>query len=481
VPPTSTARITLPDRYRIVRHIANGGMAGVWEATDELLRRSVAVKVLAAHLSEDDRARLRFEREARAAAALSSHPNVVTIYDVGEHDGRVFMVMELMPGGTVADRLRAGRTIADETALRWLREAAAALDAAHDQGVVHRDIKPGNLLLDDRDRLAIADFGIARLALEDQLTATGQVLGTASYISPEQAVGEPATAASDRYALAVVAFELLTGSRPFKAEHFAAQARAHVEDEPPLATERDPSLPRGVDAVLDRGLAKDPGDRWPSAGAMVAALDRAMGESRPATEPTRPITPAPPVTTQRAGGGHWPWVLAGVAALVVLAVAGAVLLSDGDGGGQEPQSAQPTTTATATATAERTPEPTPERTPEPTPEKTAEPTPEATQEPPAGGTDLDRAADLQLQGYNARVAGNYEQALALSTQALEACGDTQQLSPCGYALYEVGAALNALGRPDEAIPYLQQRLDQYGPNKDVEKELKAAEKAAKQG
>jgi serine/threonine-protein kinase len=478
VPPTSTARITLPDRYRIVRHIANGGMAGVWEATDELLGRSVAVKVLASHLSEDDRARLRFEREARAAAGLSSHPNVVTIYDVGEYDGRAFMVMELMPGGTVADRLRAGRAIADETALRWLREAAAALDAAHDQGVVHRDIKPGNLLLDDHDRLAIADFGIARLALEDQLTATGQVLGTASYISPEQAVGEAATAASDRYALAVVAFELLTGSRPFKAEHFAAQARAHVEDDPPLATERDPSLPRGVDAVLDRGLAKNPDDRWPSAGAMVAALDRAMGESRPATEPTRPITPVPPVAARRAGGSPWPWVLAGVAALVVLAVAGAVLLSGDD----EPTSnAQPTATATATATAERTPEPTPERTAEPTPEKTPEPTPEPTQEPPAGGTDLDRAADLQLQGYNARRAGDYDQALALSTQALEACGDTQQLSPCGYALYEVGAALNALGRPDEAIPYLQQRLDQYGPNKDVEKELKAAEKAAKQG
>jgi serine/threonine-protein kinase len=473
VPPTSTARITLPDRYRIVRHIANGGMAGVWEATDQLLGRSVAVKVLASHLSEDDRARLRFEREARAAAVLSSHPNVVTIYDVGEHDGRAFMVMELMPGGTVADRLRAGRTIADETALRWLREAAAALDAAHDQGIVHRDIKPGNLLLDDRDRLAIADFGIARLALEDQLTATGQVLGTASYISPEQAVGEPATAASDRYALAVVAFELLTGSRPFAAEHFAAQARAHVEDRPPLATERDPSLPRGVDEVLDRGLAKDPGDRWPSAGAMVAALDRAMGESRPVTEPTRAIPPAPPPTAQRTGGSPWPWVLAGLAALVVLAVAGAVLLS-GDGGGEEPRAQA---TATATATAERTPEKT--QTPEPTPKATETPEPEPTETPeppPSGGTDLDRAADLQLQGYNARRAGDYDQALTLSQQALEACGDTVQLSPCGYALYEVGAALNALGRHDEAIPYLEQRLDQYGPNKEVEKELKAARK-----
>ena len=152
-----------------------------------------------------------------------------------------------------------------QTALRWLREAAAALDTADDAGVVHRDIKPGNLLLDEHERLAVADFGIARLAWEDQLTATGQVLGTAAYLSPEQAMGEAATAASDRYALAVVAYELLTGSRPFEAEHFAAQARAHVEDPPPPASSRAPELSRAVDAVLERGLAKEPGDRWPSA------------------------------------------------------------------------------------------------------------------------------------------------------------------------------------------------------------------------
>jgi serine/threonine-protein kinase len=166
-------------------------------------------------------------------------------------------------------------------------------------------------------------------------------------------------------------------------------------------------------------------------------------------------------------------VLAGLAALVVLAVAGAVLLS-GDGGGEEPRAQA---TATATATAERTPEKT--QTPEPTPKATETPEPEPTETPeppPSGGTDLDRAADLQLQGYNARRAGDYDQALTLSQQALEACGDTVQLSPCGYALYEVGAALNALGRHDEAIPYLEQRLDQYGPNKEVEKELKAARK-----
>jgi len=482
VPPASTARITLPDRYRVVRHIATGGMAGVWEAHDEVLGRAVAVKVLASHLSEDERARRRFEREARAAAGLSSHPHVVTIYDVGEHDGRAFMVMELMRGGTVGERLKAGRAIADETALRWLREAAGALDAAHEAGVVHRDIKPGNLLLDERDRLAIADFGIARLAMEDQLTATGQVLGTASYISPEQAVGEPATPSSDRYALAVVAFELLTGEKPFRGEHFAAQARAHVEDEPPLATERDPSLPRGVDAVLDRGMAKAPADRWDSATAMVAALDRAMGSARPATEPTRVVAPPPgPPPVRRSGGAAW--LLAGLAGLILIAVLGYLRLSGGDGGGEEPR-AGGQATPTATPTAERTPEATREATPSPTAEPTQEATPEptATSTPePTGGTDLERAAQLQVQGFNARRAGNYEQALALSQQALEACGDRRALSPCGFALFEVGAALNALGRPDEAIPYLERRLEQYGDNEsgEVKRELKAAEKAGK--
>src|SRR4051794_31099077 len=288
MPPATPASISLPDRYRVVRHLANGGMASVWEAHDELLDRDVAVKLLASHLGEDERARRRFQREARAAAGLSSHPHVVTIYDVGEHRNRVFMVMEIMRGGTLGDRLRSGKKIPHETALRWLREAAGALDAAHEAGVVHRDIKPGNLLLDHHDRLAVADFGIARVAWEDQLTATGQVLGTAAYLSPEQAMGEAATPATDRYALAVVAYELLTGSRPFEAEHFAAQARAHVEDPVPPASERAPGLSRAVDAVLERGLAKDPADRWDTATDFVDALARTLTAEE--TAPTRPQT-----------------------------------------------------------------------------------------------------------------------------------------------------------------------------------------------
>ena len=236
------SQIELPERYRVARHIANGGMASVWEAEDLLLGRVVAVKVLGAHFAADAVARARFQREARTAAQVSAHPHVVTIYDIGEHGDDAFIVMEHFSGGTVADRLRAarenGRPVDRETALRWLRDAAAGLDAAHAAGIVHRDVKPANLLLDAQDRLAVADFGIARLADDTQMTQTGQVLGTAAYLSPEQATGQPATPASDRYALAVVAYELLSGARPFEATPPVAQLRQHAEEAPPRVRSR---------------------------------------------------------------------------------------------------------------------------------------------------------------------------------------------------------------------------------------------------
>src|ERR687898_385528 len=165
MPSVSPDRISLPDRYRVVRHLANGGMASVWEAHDELLDRDVAVKLLASHLGEDERARRRFAREARAAAGLSSHPNVVTIYDVAELEGQSFIVMELLRGGTVADKLRAGEDIGHPLALRWLEEAGSALDAAHEAGIVHRDVKPANMLLDTQRTSSAGTGDKARLAI----------------------------------------------------------------------------------------------------------------------------------------------------------------------------------------------------------------------------------------------------------------------------------------------------------------------------
>ncbi|MEY2516372.1 MAG: eukaryotic-like serine/threonine-protein kinase [bacterium] len=284
------SQIQLPERYRVARHIASGGMASVWEAEDLLLGRVVAVKVLAAQYAADPGARARFQREARTAAQVSDQSHVVTIYDIGEHGDDAFIVMEYFAGGTVADRLRAAakddEPIDHETALRWLREAAAGLDVAHAAGIVHRDVKPANLLLDAQGRLAVADFGIARLADDTGMTQTGQVLGTAAYISPEQALGLPATDASDRYALAVVAYELLTGSRPFRGGPPTAQALAHAESDPPRPSHAAPELPRALDAVLLRGLAKDPAERPATASELVASIERAL-EVDAGIDPTR--------------------------------------------------------------------------------------------------------------------------------------------------------------------------------------------------
>ena len=289
----------LPGRYEPLRHIAAGGMASVWCARDQALGRNVAIKLLAERFADDEAGASRFMREARAAARLSGHPNVVMIYDVGETDPgvgegpRAFIVMEYLAGGTVADALRVDSVRRVHT-VKWLHEASSALDYAHSRGVLHRDIKPANLLL-DRDRtLHVGDFGIARLGTEDTITGTGQVLGTASYLAPERALGRAATEASDRYSLAVVAYELLVGERPFTSTHFAAQARQHVEDEPPAASQRNRALPPTVDAVLARGMAKRPEQRWPTAQAFAQALESALRE--PTTRPIRAAAAAPPPT-----------------------------------------------------------------------------------------------------------------------------------------------------------------------------------------
>ena len=274
----------MPERYELIRHIANGGMASVWCAEDRVLGRRVAIKLLAERFAYDQTAVRRFKREARTAARLSGHPNVVTIYDVGETTtpdpdapARAFIVMEFLAGGTVADALRCDAVTQTE-AIWWLHEVASALDYAHARGVLHRDIKPANVLLDGNRSVHVADFGIAQLATEDTLTADGELLGTAAYLAPERAMGRPATDASDRYSLAVMAFELLVGERPFTDQRFAVQARQHVDAPPPSASERNPRLPEALDAVLARGMAKRPEDRFPTAHALAEAVESALAE-----------------------------------------------------------------------------------------------------------------------------------------------------------------------------------------------------------
>src|SRR5213079_3375002 len=204
---------TLPSRYRSPKRIARGGMGEIYRATDATLGRAVAVKLLAERYSRDESVRRRFTREALAAARLSGEPHIVTIFDVGEHAERPFIVMEYLSGGSLEERIEKDGAQEVGQSLEWLEQAATALDAAHRHGVVHRDVKPANLMLDRNGNVHVADFGIASAAGMDSLTMTGTVLGTAGYLAPEQAQGGRATAASDRYALAVVAFELLTGTR----------------------------------------------------------------------------------------------------------------------------------------------------------------------------------------------------------------------------------------------------------------------------
>jgi serine/threonine-protein kinase len=269
-------------------------MAEVYEATDESLGRKVAVKVLSERYASDDELHARFLREARTAASLSGEPNVIVIHDVGETRRSLpFIVMELVPGGTVADRLRQGR-VPPEQALDWLEQAAGALDRAHDRGIVHRDVKPGNLLVAEDGTLRVSDFGIARAAGNDTLTIAGTVLGSSGYMAPEQARGEATTSASDRYALACVAYELLSGRRPFVRANPTAEAHAHATEEPPSPRTFDASLPPALDDAFARALAKEPAARYPSCAAFVGDLRRALEPEPDGAEATVVAGPPPP-------------------------------------------------------------------------------------------------------------------------------------------------------------------------------------------
>jgi serine/threonine protein kinase len=272
-------------------------MSQVYCATDTALGRPVAIKLLDDRYAGDPTTLNRFKREALAAARLSSDPNTITIFDVGERDGRLFIVMEYLPGGSVADVLASEGAQPISRSLEWLGQAAAALDHAHQHNVVHRDVKPSNLLLSDNQRVLVADFGVASAAGLESLTQTGTIIGTAGYLSPEQAQGLTATAASDRYGLGVVGFELIGGSRPFQRSSPTAEAAAHIREEIPALSERRSAIPAEVDRVFAQALAKEPRDRYSSCAEFVAALHAGFAN---AAESTRIIAPpsAMPVETR---------------------------------------------------------------------------------------------------------------------------------------------------------------------------------------
>jgi len=488
----SAETLKLPERYRALRHLANGGMASVWCAEDLMLQRTVAVKVLAERFAHDDMAVRRFKREARAAARVANHAHVVTIFDVGDLEpevrgggpGRAFIVMQYLAGGTVADALRVG-AVRRQEAVRWIREAASALDHAHARGIVHRDIKPANFLLNRSRVLHVADFGIARLVSEDTITSAGELFGTAAYLSPEQALGREATGASDRYALAVATFELLAGERPFGAQHFAAQARQHIEDPPPNASDRDRTLPAPVDDVLIRGMAKQAEDRFETAAAFVDALEtalsggipvlarrpagppRARGAARyvgaaaasrfradPADPPPTAAIWTPADSLQRVSGGHRRAgrAVALIALLAAIVGVGAVALAGLGGSGPGTRTAARTHT-TARATHVHHPVTKPQAVAQ-TPTTTTSAAP-STPSTPATPTAAPSASQLQLTGHDQLLDGNYTAAIATLRKAVSAAAPGSLTYV--YGLYDLGKALLLSGDAAGAVPILEQR------------------------
>jgi serine/threonine protein kinase len=273
----------LAGRYRLERPLGHGGMAVVVLARDVELDRTVAVKLLAENLARDDGVRVRFLREARLSGRLA-HPNVVRVFDVGERP-RPFIVMEYVDGGTIASLLRRERRLAPAAAVDIARQACDGLAAAHAIGLVHRDVKPQNLLVGRDGVVKVADFGIARLEGATQLTQTGTLLGTAAYVAPEQARGEPAGPAVDLYALGAVLYELLTGRQPRQATTLAELASRLDEPVTPLR-ELVPDVPAALEALVMRCLAAVPGERPSSAAGLARELAALDGEA-----PTEPLLP----------------------------------------------------------------------------------------------------------------------------------------------------------------------------------------------
>jgi serine/threonine-protein kinase len=319
----------IADRYRLVELLGRGGMSEVWRAEDLELGRNVAIKLLA-----PDADTARFEREARAVASLT-HPNITQLFDYGESDGRPYMVLEYVPEGTLENRLRERKPLPDDEAGAIAAGIAAGLAHAHARGVVHRDLKPANVLFDEEGRPKVADFGIARMAVgEGTLTEAGTVLGTAAYISPEQALGEPASAASDVYSWGVILYRMLTGRLPFESNDALELVTMHRDVPPPPVGQFRKDAPPLLESITMAALAKDPAQRPPDGSALLTELGVSTGGGLTTVTTILPedATQVLPVARRAPPGEAYPEPPPSsrrtpviVAALLLLALAGGAL------------------------------------------------------------------------------------------------------------------------------------------------------------
>jgi eukaryotic-like serine/threonine-protein kinase len=316
-------------RYRVVSRIGGGGMADVWLAEDANLERRIALKVLHRRFAQDREFVMRFQREAESAAGLQ-HPNIVAVFDRGEWEGTYYIAMQYVEGPTLKQLIDSGITI--EQGVAVIRQVLQAAGYAHRQGIVHRDLKPQNVIVDPEGKAVVTDFGIARAGVSE-ITQTGSVMGTPHYLSPEQAQGFEVTAVSDLYSIGVMLYEVLTGRVPFEGESAVAVAMKQVSQMPQRPSSLQPRVSPALDAVVMRALEKDPGQRFQSADAFIAALDQAMREPGSAGRGTQSFAALPPVVAPEGDGDgkdpeaarkrrrNW-WIIAALVAIVIGALIG---------------------------------------------------------------------------------------------------------------------------------------------------------------
>ena len=454
----SVGATILPERYRGATEVARGGMGEVYRAIDSVLGRPVAVKLLAERYAANDEIRKRFTREGLAAARLAAEPTIVTIYDVGEAGGRPYIVMQYLAGGSLDRVLGREGAQPPQRALAWLEAAARALDYAHEHGVVHRDVKPANILLDDDGGAHVADFGVASAAGLDSLTKTGTILGTAGYLAPEQAQGQAAGPAADRYGLAIVGFELLTGARPFESTSATAEAAAHVNAPVPAVSTRGRGVPRQADAVFARALAKQPSERFPSCAEFVAALRDAYSAAAGTTRVAPPAAPEAAAVPRRRFRAPLAIALL-AAALAGGAVAGALIA----GGGHD--AAKPSrvtitqrgTTVRETVTAQQ-----------------PQTTPRASSSTPSGSS-------LAQQGFSRLQAGDAAGALPLLQQAAQKLQGTGSLAEA-YNDYNLAVGLaRTQGCSAQVVQLLDASEAIQGHRKEIDRLRKACRRSVDGG